>query len=420
MITSFGSDGSGSDTSDNDSPIKKLPKDPQNLSKSKQITPIPKNSVVKKLETTEKVGQIGPSLPSGIVPLIHGPDNSGKIDPDSQTWRKNEKSSRSPPKLSQKSETLSSVPKKSTETTTKLEEKSVVALSGKELKFSLVPGYADDSDVEDEPSPKKSQTEPLFPIVDFPSTTAATIISPDGTVKKVETKYTDSGSVRIFQYHSADSEKTENSDDEVKQTNQEIDSIDAQQSTSTEETRTRTEEETPRPNIFLENLETPSKAFKRKKRIAFDVVVHKNKTPEVDNITISKPEPVLSPPAMFSGNEADRHGFGFPKESRILEIEDSVDVSDGKSNTPTLDKGISKGTISFVKGETMLQKSEEINKEKIEAEIKALKAITDVIMEKLKFLSEGGQPASAVQIMAIQLQVTCIYLRTNSLVSSML
>ena len=35
-----------------------------------------------------------------------------------------------------------------------------------------------------------------------------------------------------------------------------------------------------------------------------------------------------------------------------------------------------------------------------------MKAISDVIMEKWKFLSVGRQPASAVQIMAIQLQVT--------------
>lgn len=45
-------------------------------------------------------------------------------------------------------------------------------------------------------------------------------------------------------------------------------------------------------------------------------------------------------------------------------------------------------------------------KEITEVEKVAMRELTDPIMEKLRFLSEGSHPASAVQVMAIQIQVS--------------
>lgn len=137
------------------------------------------------------------------------------------------------------------------------------------------------------------------------------------------------------------------------------------------------------------------------------MVINKNRSSDAEHVATNKPEPVPSPPATLMGNETDRHGLGFQKEARNTEADDSTVATDRKTNSPSSEKpmGVSKSNISFVKGETMVSKTEEVIKEKSEAEINELKRVTETIMEKLRFLSEGGQPASAVQVMAIQLQV---------------
>lgn len=71
--------------------------------------------------------------------------------------------------------------------------------------------------------------------------------------------------------------------------------------------------------------------------------------------------------------------------------------------------------ISFVKGETTGSKSEDREKIKKPGDFekqapdaestKQLKELTEIVMEKIKFLSEGSQSLSAIQVMVIQLQV---------------
>lgn len=272
MITSFPSDGSESEMSETDSPTKNRQEKPPTCQ-------TPKNSVPasKKTENNEKGGKIGPSLPAGIVPLIHGPENSSGNDGARGKWRTNEdeRNRRKKSPVEERSSIISdseiSHENKKSTAPPKITNDAESSNSSKELKFSLVPGYADDSDNEDETAPKKLTVEPLFPITDFSGNATSTIVTQDGTVKKIETKYTDSGSVKIFQYHTTSNDKLDNTNNEIKQAKEELEPEETQNTGNMEETRViRFEDEPPKPNIFLENLETPSKAFQRKRRIAFD------------------------------------------------------------------------------------------------------------------------------------------------------
>ena len=132
-----------------------------------------------------------------------------------------------------------------------------------EFKVSLVPGYEDDSDNEEEAT---QPTKALFPISEYRTEKSSTSFN-DVVLKKVETRQTESGCIRIFEYKSAESGKTEESSTEVK------DSIKEAGGAENSDTESRTVQftsEVVKPNIFLENMETPAKAFQRKKRIAFD------------------------------------------------------------------------------------------------------------------------------------------------------
>lgn len=93
----------------------------------------------------------------------------------------------------------------------------------------------------------------------------------------------------------------------------------------------------------------------------------------------------------------EKYGFGFQDKTTDDSVKVSKDATAGKSG------------ISFVKGETINPKEEA---PKVSAMSQAQKAefklLTDTTLEKLKFLSEGSPEASAVQVMAIQLQVSSI------------
>lgn len=102
-----------------------------------------------------------------------------------------------------------------------------------------------------------------------------------------------------------------------------------------------------------------------------------------------------------TNNESDRFGFGFQKEKEEVTETESMEIK------PEVPVKCEKELISFVKGETINNSTKSTDEVKSipAAENKEFKYLTEMISEKLKFLSEGCQMASAVQIMAIQLQV---------------
>lgn len=148
----------------------------------------------------------------------------------------------------------------------KIQNESEKSQTQSELKVSLVPGYEDDSD-NDEEIPPASEIKPLFPIVEYETDKPTIKIANDGIVKKVETRQTETGCIRIFEYRNVETEKTDTTDIETKELNKEIDNVDNSES---ESRINQPSQDIVKVNKFLENLETPTKAFQRKKRIAFD------------------------------------------------------------------------------------------------------------------------------------------------------
>lgn len=118
-----------------------------------------------------------------------------------------------------------------------------------------------------------------------------------------------------------------------------------------------------------------TKLFKRKRRIALDVLPVLPKT-------ISKVEEIPS------GNET-RLGFGFQQ---------------GESSTEGKNKF---SQISFVKAETINAPPIEDNTNGVEDEpVEGLLEMAELVKEKVQFLIEGKQDVSAEQIMLIQLEVS--------------
>lgn len=97
---------------------------------------------------------------------------------------------------------------------------------------------------------------------------------------------------------------------------------------------------------------------------------------------------------------------GFQKEKEDETCGESIEVYQAEtSNKPE------KELIGFVKRETTntsTKPKEEVKSIPV-ADNKEFKYLTEMITEKLKFLAEGCQMASAVQVMAIQLQVSLHY-----------
>ncbi|XP_015609403.1 formin-binding protein 4 isoform X2 [Cephus cinctus] len=475
MITSFGNDESESDESDIESKTRERSK--ETVSVKMRPKPASANTHLisnKKVEDVSKNLKIGPALPPGIVPMVHGPENASlKVRRDNARQSRSESNDESEVKHSEThnvqnlvsnedsmkaslkseireidiSQYLKSQAKVSQsdvlqyteapnkdkyvnsvhfhadiDITMELEEKTnntsslvkseikVPVTPEKEIKFSLVAGYSDDSDVEEEISPKKSTITPLFPSVEYQqdkgilTTSSENSCSNDGVTKKIETKHSETGNACIYEYKNESTEKLLKENGESQEMNVELDTGKVESLESEEAHLAKTESELPKPNKFLENLETPAKAFQRKKRIAFDVTPNKTKSLDAQNAATSKPEAISTPFPTLISTDNDRHGLGFQKELRSVDHHELIETSNEqqeKSNTSTTKSG-----ISFVKGETINVKEEdsEKNKEIIELNKQNLKCLTETIMEKLKFLSEGSHTASAVQVMAIQLQ----------------
>ncbi|XP_012280309.1 formin-binding protein 4 isoform X2 [Orussus abietinus] len=279
----------------------------------------------------------------------------------------------------------------------------------KDTKISLVPGYGDDSDGDDEISVKKSTVKPLFPISEYQAnqslvlpqnTTKDSLGTSTDNVRKVETKQLQGGSVKIFEYHN-DNVLKDKENDLSKKLTQRNENVEVENKDKEEIRIVRVELEPPKPNIFLENLEAPAKAFQRKKRIAFDVVVGKNKTTEAPATSAPKPDSENAQP-LVPINDPDHQNTGFQKESSV-EYSEPLDQNAEASEKPV---NATKNGINFVKGETLNMPEENTSKakEKVESSKEDLKPLVETITEKLRFLCEGSQMASAVQVMGIQLQ----------------
>lgn len=214
----------------------------------------------------------------------------------------------------------------------------------------MVPGYADDSDNDEEGLDKNRKT--LFPITEF------------------EEKSSSSG----------------------KKLNVPI-AVETIETASSSDKKLAKIEEISKTNKFLETSETPTKAFQRKRRIGFDV------RPKVEAKSVIETSNDTSEKELVRGND-ERLGFGFSKSWPAVEEENTNTNDSDKKST---DSEKNESGISFVRGETL--NPPPAVSEKSEAEVVETKQEIENILEKLKFLSEGFQSASAVQIMTIQLQV---------------
>lgn len=133
--------------------------------------------------------------------------------------------------------------------------------SGKDLKLSLVPGYEDDSEGEEEASSgshSRKSRQPLFPISES-AASAEDSYSRDKIAKKIDTG---SGKLRIYEYKNPEAASEVRQDDECNNSNDNNAAEERQ-----EEGKPETEAKT---NKFLESIDAPTKAFQRKRRIAFD------------------------------------------------------------------------------------------------------------------------------------------------------
>lgn len=118
-----------------------------------------------------------------------------------------------------------------------------------DLNVSLVPGYADDSDGEEEVK-LKQEIKPLFPITqneEYVNITNSLKNTHDASAKN-------SGNVQTSDQCNGNEDTHEMKNDHEK----------------VEEKESKTDEDKSKTNIFLEDMQVCGKAFQRKKRIAFD------------------------------------------------------------------------------------------------------------------------------------------------------
>lgn len=119
-----------------------------------------------------------------------------------------------------------------------------------DINVSLVPGYGDDSDVEEEVKPKQ-EIKPLFPIAQDED-----YVSTINTSKDTRGAFTKSSS------NVQGSDQSNDGTADIRETKGDHE--------KTEEKEPKTDEDKSKTNIFLEDMQVCGKAFQRKKRIAFD------------------------------------------------------------------------------------------------------------------------------------------------------
>lgn len=256
MITSF-VDETDSEVSDSDSPVKDKQKLSTGVTKSKpqKLTFNPNNDRGEKVE-------MGPSLPENL----NIPSSSTKLE-EQRTKLSLEKHSTGP--TTRNDNELDALKNNGAERRTVRMERD--DSSGSKLdvvssaKISLVPGYGDDSDGEEDAVAKSPVDKPLFPISQYQETRSVYMTEP-----KVETKKITSGSIRIFDYRSGESSQEQQNGSSEKTLSEEVKTGEETEIRDGDNAIEKEEQEQVKPNKFLDDIETPAKAFQRKKRIAFD------------------------------------------------------------------------------------------------------------------------------------------------------
>lgn len=142
--------------------------------------------------------------------------------------------------------------------------------------------------------------------------------------------------------------------------------------------------------------------------------VPSTKTKEPENNEESSTSSLVQ---VSSSDPLERRGFGFPKENE--KINETEDDKIEKTESDSVITSKKPSAITFVKStDENITSNSNIDggnvkedgsvgkpKEISEAKKTEMKELMEPIIEKLKFLSEGSTPASAVQSMAIQIQV---------------
>jgi len=253
MITSFGSDGSDSEDENNSSDENKIPLSESGKSDSAPLSESGKSSSAPHI----KSGEIGPAFcPTGIQSPIKNLFHSYKSDSTDMSNSTNPEQLEER-KIIESDKSNNSIVQDEKEFLMRKKNKKDInphnTVPKLDLHVSLVPGYGDDSDGEEEVRPKQ-EIKPLFPIAQNEE-----YISVTNSLKNIRDALTkNSGNVQASDQCSDSNEDTE----ETKN--------DHETDQKTEEKEPKTDEDKFKTNIFLEDMQVCGKAFQRKKRIAFD------------------------------------------------------------------------------------------------------------------------------------------------------
>lgn len=245
MITSFGSDGSDSEDENNYSDEKK---GLRSASESGNLNSTP----------YLKSNEIGPAFcPIGMQSATR---NLSRLYKSDSVKAVNISNSTNLPEQAEESRitesdgnnsTLQGERESSTENKNKKDINKHNAVPKLDINVSLVPGYGDDSDVEEEVKPKQ-EMKPLFPIAQDEDYVSTTNVLKDTAFTK--------GSSNL-----QGSDQSNNGNDDIRETKSDYE--------KTEEKESKVDEDKSKTNIFLEDMQVCGKAFQRKKRIAFDGIV---------------------------------------------------------------------------------------------------------------------------------------------------
>ncbi|CAK9818615.1 Formin-binding protein 4 [Anthophora quadrimaculata] len=378
MITSFGSDESDSDTANENQSKIEVKSTSKNV-----LTPTLKNtSSSLKSRNKEKFLPPTPVIQPQLPPVSQSPIqeyknksimedvttellNSNSTEHTEAKYLKNQVKHQS---IVQETEECGEKISNDNRTTKKTKSKHNVE-PDVDFRISLVPGYDEDSDVEEE-SEVKQERKALFPIPQIPETTESA-----STYKAV---FDDNRTM-----DSNDSDVNGERRNVQEQDNEDV----SERLECRDESGAKSEEETQKGNKFLDNLHGRNKFFQRKKRIAFDVPSTKTKTTE--DSEPNKPEVEVQREETNSCDER-------LSEPQVDQQEESNPVNENVKENPSNFKD----ELSNAEEEADTPEASSESKED-EGEVNLL---SQIILEKLKFLSEGKPNVSPVQMMSIQLQ----------------
>ncbi|XP_039305043.1 formin-binding protein 4 isoform X2 [Solenopsis invicta] len=376
MITSFGSDGSDSEDENNSSDENKIPV-PVSESGKSNPTPYAKSS------------EIGPAFcPTGIQSPTKNLFHSYKSESTNISNSTNHPEQLDECKITESDSKNSVVQSEKEFLMGNKNRKDINALntiSKLDLNVSLVPGYGDDSDGEEEVRPKQ-EIKPLFPIAqseEFISVTNSLKNAHDSSAKNT-------GTVQASDQCNDSNEDTQEMKNDQEKTEKE----------------SKTDEDKSKTNIFLEDMQVCGKAFQRKKRIAFDVTstkVKQNNNTNLENTTRddNSSDLVSSETSRKDVEDDDAEVNNQLGAESQNECDESHKEIEQCVNIKTEEKLSTKNEScdSEISAEHKIESS--VVEEKANEEMNDL---SQIITEKLKFLSEGRESVSAVQTMQIQLQ----------------